>query len=404
MTTIFKTNLFKLCAVALVAIATACSDPVADSFGTVTLTVEAPDNIEATNIQALITEKNSGTKTTLSMSGTQEDITLKTGIYTITVEASYTDEEQTLPLAGIVEGISVLGNQTMPATVRLHKQSVSDDFVLEELFFTGTQTPEGKNYTGDTYFKITNNSSRVLYADGLAIAESAFLTTTKYNYTPDIMSQAFAVKALYRVPGNGSQYAVQPGESIVICDIAIDHRQANPNSIDLSKADFEWFDDFENANVSDVDNPNVPNLEKIYSASKTLWTPHNRGFSSYALIRMDNITAAEYLANYKYDYEYDMVLATGTFHKTGSNYQIPNTWIIDAVNLSVATEYQWLLTDASLDRGWTFCGTINNDNTRYGKSVRRKTYTDINGITRLQDTNNSADDFMAECTPSLKSI
>lgn len=53
--------------------------------------------------------------------------------------------------------------------------------------------------------------------------------------------------------------------------------------------------------------------------------------------------------------------------------------------------------------GWTYCGVIDGDENRYGKSVLRKTFTTTeDGREILQDTNNSTEDFTPEATPSLK--
>jgi hypothetical protein len=55
-----------------------------------------------------------------------------------------------------------------------------------------------------------------------------------------------------------------------------------------------------------------------------------------------------------------------------------------------------------LDKGWTYCGKVDSDATRYGKSVRRKALsTTSNGKKILKDTNNSTLDFSPEAKPSL---
>ena len=65
--------------------------------------------------------------------------------------------------------------------------------------------------------------------------ESQFQTTQKYqSVDPDIMDEAIAVGSVVAVPGSGTDYPVQPGESFILCDNAINHKEANPNSIDLS--------------------------------------------------------------------------------------------------------------------------------------------------------------------------
>lgn len=70
--------------------------------------------------------------------------------------------------------------------------------------------------------------------------------------------------------------------------------------------------------------------------------------------------------------------------------KIPNTWIIDAVNLAIKDQKKWDLITPSLDYGYTWVCEVDRDKNRYGKAVRRK----FNAITKkLQDTNNSEYDF-----------
>ncbi|MDD4819767.1 MAG: DUF4876 domain-containing protein [Flavobacteriales bacterium] len=333
------------------------------------------------------------------------NVTLPEGTYNIVIngEIQYTLDGVTVKgsVQATRENVAVIAPQeqniTPTSSVELFFHNSQSGFVIEEIFFTGTSTPEGKQYNGDKYFKITNNSDQTLYADSLAIIESAFLTTTKYEYTPDIMSQAMAVQAVYVIPGTGKDVPVEAGKSLIICDNAIDHTAANINSFVLTNADYEWYDQSSIASVQDIDNPNVPNLDKYYCYTNSIWGPHNRGFCSYAIAKME-VSKEDFLANYTYNAEYTMVLPAGNFGMTKKCYKVPNSWIIDAVNLSVASEYQWIVTDPSLDMGWTYCGTVNMDATRYGKSVIRKTL--ANG--KLKDTNNSSDDFTAEALVSLK--
>lgn len=230
------------------------------------------------------------------------------------------------------------------------------------------------------------------------IAESEFTTVKKYNYDPDIMKDAFAAGAIYVVPGTGKDYPVLPGKSILIVDNAINHTEANPNSFDLTKADFEWYDESTNPNFMDVNNPDVPDMDKYYCYTTTIWGPHNRGFKSYVLARVpEGVNKDSYLRNYPYHYEYEMVLPAGTFPMEGDCYKIPNEWVLDAVNCSIESNFVWLVTAPSLDLGWTYCGSVDQDASRYGKSVRRKVAsTTADGIVLLQDTNNSAADFEAE--------
>ena len=83
-------------------------------------------------------------------------------------------------------------------------------------------------------------------------------------------------------------------------------------------------------------------------------------------------------------------------------YKLPNAWIVDGVNCSVEAVREWNILPPSIDAGWTHCGTIDKDATRYFKSVRRKMlYLTDDGRRVLKDTNNSSADFNGECTPSI---
>ena len=174
----------------------------------------------------------------------------------------------------------------------------------------------------------------------------------------------------------------------------MDHTKANSNSYDLSHADWEWYDQSTNPNVTDVDNPDVPNLEKIYCYTLTIWGPNNQGNTSFAIGRMpDTLTVEQYLTQYRLDYDYINVTIAGTFNMSATTYLFPNEWVIDAVNLCPSDTYEWLVTDLSLDAGYTYVAATGSDKTRFGKSVRRKTSATINHLKVLQDSNNSTDDF-----------
>lgn len=285
-------------------------------------------------------------------------------------------------------------------TLRPYRNIESDDLIISEIFFAGTLQTSGNQYYGDDYVKLYNNTGHVIYADGLTFFESKFLTTQKLAFTPDIMSEAMTVEALYTIPGSGTDYPVKPGEFLLLADTGIDHRAINPNSFDLSHAGFEWYDVSSSPSTMDIDSPSVPNLDKWYCYTQTVFMLHNRGFKAYGIARIP-IDREKYLADYYYNYEYETVTAAGTFPMSQSAYRLPNEWITDVVNCSVQSGYQWTLCTPGLDMGWTHCGTIDKDKTRYFHSVRRKVIgftADGNPI--LQDTNNSSLDFNPMVTPS----
>ena len=369
----------------------------------VSLTLLLPDNAKDLNIledSTRIEFKNVSTAKIFQFKGLG-NIILPEGLYDcFLVSKGVCEENKIKTLKAYAQSLSIIG-EISEHELKLFETTEVEGFVIEEIFFTGVLTPQGKQYYGCSYFKIKNNTDKLLYADSLAICESQFVSTTNWDYQPDIRSEAMSVCAVYMIPGSGKDVPVQPGETLLIADIAIDHRQANPNGYDLSGADFEWYDDSPNPRIQDIDNPLVPNLEKIYCYTLTIWVPHNRGFRSYGLAKI-KVDKETYLRDYIYEYSYTMNLPQGAFPMTSKGYKVPNEWFEDVVNCSVESKYVWNLVDPSLDAGWTYCGKIDHDKTRYNKSVRRKiAYTTRDGREVLLDTNNSTYDFEHEARPSM---
>lgn len=391
----------------------ACSDSNKDSQlpnegkGNVTIKLELPEEyktlvLNTANLNG--EEKNSNKKVEKTIDKLEHNtiITdLKPGLYNLDVVAKGEQAGKTIELKGYIKDLTV--NGLTATSVKLNTITVDANFVIEEIYYTGTRYPNSKKvFIGNQYFKITNNSDEVLYADGLTIAESTFSTTQKFEYTPNRMPTDVAVQALYQVPGEGKTYPVEPGKSIIICDKANDHitEAGIPESFDLSKADFEWFDESQVPNFQDSDNPDVPNLNKIYSYTRSVWILNQQGNKAYLLLRMGKETD-KFLVENELNYSYYQPAADKTINS--KSYFVPNSWVIDAVNISSTDKYQWNVTDLTLDAGYTYCGENSKDPERNGKSVRRKVaYTNDQGRAVLQKTNNSSDDFIPNSIPSLK--
>lgn len=296
-------------------------------------------------------------------------------------------------------GVEVDSHNSANAMVRLlfNNFNAEDGLVIEEIFFTsstypGTQRP----YIDDQYIKITNNSDHLIYADSLAIIESKFQPDIQWELTPNIMREAVSISWLYLIPGNGHSVPVEAGQSLIIALNAKDHTLINPNSIDLSGADFEFFDTNTNTEFVDEDNPDAINLVKWYSDIWSYTVLHNKGNKSYGLVKM-HTSFDSFINDYYYKFTYVVNAAWGTFESNGDAYLIPNSWVIDMVNLSVKSDWAWNVVSPSLDSGWTYCSETSSDKNRYNLSVQRKR--DESG--KLVDTNNSTIDFLPRQKPSL---
>ncbi len=367
---------------------------------TVILSVTHPENIDPASVSdETLTFKNRTTGEETSTSKLS-DIKIVPGLYDVNYTAS-----AILPsgakgmLLGAKQGVTVNDSQCI-IEISTYQMIPTDDLIIAEIFFTGTQQPSGTSYRGDSYIKLYNNTDHMVYADGISIFESKLNTTERLDLTPNLINTDVSIQILYTIPGSGTEHPVNPGEYLLLADIGIDHRDANPNSFDLSHADFEWFDQSSSATNLDIDCPDVPNLDKWYSYSKSFYMLHNRGFKAFGIARIP-VDKDTYLNDYNYTYNYTLVTAAGEFPMSADAYRVPNEWVVDVVNCSIEAKYAWNVTAPELDCGWTYCGTVDQDKTRFFKSVRRKVQLiDPSGRIILKDTNNSSEDFNPECVPS----
>lgn len=400
-----KTMMQRMCLglITLFVISACQKDDFTDQLATVGITLNHPTvegEIEIKSLDITFRESNSGEEN--SMEVNTEDLKdgysmkLPYGTYTVVADGKATltegGESRELAIKAYQPNV-VVNSEDANLALDLFLSDPDAKFVFKEIFFTGTKTPEDKLYNGDKYFILYNNSTEVLYADGLIIAQSSFLTTRKEVYSPDVMDEAFTSNEIIMIPGSGTDYPVNPGEQVVIANNAIDHVEYNANSFSLTGADFE----IELIDAIDVDNPDVPNTVNLAGNL----TMHNRGFKSYALAKLpEGMTAEQFVEESTYTYSYTAVNGR---EMSMDAHKIPNEYIMDAVNLSVQENFEWLVTAPSLDMGWTYCGRTDADDNRFGKAVSRKVAADSgDGVVFLQDTNNSTQDFEVEVAPSLK--
>jgi hypothetical protein len=412
-TKLFTLILFAFCAAGFYS----CSDDDNETKKTsLTLTFNDPDDLQSvvmSNWAITLTERNTAKEYTLTGDGSTFTTVVPEGDYKITGECDVTytldgsTQEGTLRISSesnVVTGD--LSSISLEPYLYIDYSGENGGFLIQEIFYTGTATPEGKQYSGDKYIKLYNNTDKTLYADGLFIATTMLNTSLDYTYSPDIINDAVPVDGIIIIPGDGTQYPVEPGKSFLITESAVNHKSdrvvdgetvtGNSNSFDLTGADMEWV----NAELSNqpADNPNVPNAQSFVG----FFTPHVNGLTSIIIGRLED-SQADYLANRTYEYTWTWVF-NGVSYTRGPfvDYQIPNAWVMDAVYTSVEGKDVRPVFSTTIDMGWTYCGAYFGDLERYGKSVRRKVLT-TNPDDReiLKDTNNSAVDFTPNATPSL---
>lgn len=286
-------------------------------------------------------------------------------------------------------------------TCQLMWEMPTESFVISEIFFAGSRNSKGEQYDEDKYLKITNNSPVTRYLDGLALVKSLWQSDEKVEAKPDVRTTHFVTDLVMQFPGTGREYAVKPYESVILCHSAIDHTKENPNSIDLSNANFEWMSDKGYTDSETPDNPKVPNMKLVfisdpYGDGTENWTMSTNGQNTYAIVDLQGKAAQDLVKECTYTYKEVMIIEGMDPMELDGHpaLKLPNEWVLDAVNLGMTNEKQWLPISEKLDAGYAKVADELNDDTRYGKKVVRKSLSE--GSKVLKDSNNSTEDFVAK--------
>ena len=398
---IVKSLLVPMLCAGMAIVATGCSD---DDNVTETYSVEVvetmPEGVPAgytvTSGQLTCEELNTGKSYTFILP-LANGLRVPAGTYNMsaTMTVAYPGNDAEHSFRAVVSQ-QVVSAQQHSVTLAWFHYNPGNTLVFGEIYFAGSPNATGTNGLYDTYFTVYNNSDDVQYADGLAIVESKFVNTT----TDRILTEAnrreanFTVQTVYVIPGSGRDVAVSPGESIKIADQAIDWSAQVGGALDHTDADFEWYDEVTTGTIRDTDNPAVPNHDKWFSYSKTVWLPSNQCNRSYALVRFpEGMTAEKFLSERNGEYQY-VNAATGKTLNGTNAYLIDYAWIIDGVNLCTTEDFTETALSARIDAGYAAISDKKADKKRFGrKLVRKRAGVSAVGNTVLMDTDNSASDF-----------
>lgn len=326
------------------------------------------------------------------------------GIYTVSVSGSALDGEGTeYYVAGNQVNIALMNGQT-DITITVQGLKVSP-LVFKELYFSGSRPPVGNSYFRDQFFEVYNNSSKIQYLDGIYFGNLYPGTATK---TLPVWPEADGIDYVYaervwKFPGTGTDYPLQPGESAVVAQFAVNHKSDtyNPNSpVDCSHAEFEFNMD----NTQYPDQKATDMLHVFYNGSAGKGTLKQYLMSvfgpAYCMFQVPK--------GVSYDPVNDPSMHTTDLSKPNSRTlyaKIPIKYVLDAVecvhNEGMSSGKR---VRAVLDAGITWVGA-----TYCGQGVVRKVSLDENGDTLrrdngaliFQDTNNSTDDFERNVIPVL---
>lgn len=274
-------------------------------------------------------------------------------------DENYSLANRTMPSLEIRPGLEE------PVIVPLELIFEGAPIVFSEIYASGP--PGAGLYFFDRFIEFFNQTDSTLYLDGLVVARVYASSYLGLNFIDD--PEFIHSSNVWKFPGSGTDYPIEPGEFIICAVDAIDHTINAPESFDHRGADFEFY----KPDAPDIDNPNVPNMIMIYQSSGIDWLIGGQA-DALVLARTD----------------------TDNIRWRDGRILIPYEDIIDGV--------EYLLNPSDLDRKklnpMIDAGATGGINFYTGRSMERRVTISPDGVKRLQNTNNSSVDFRINDRPT----
>ena len=399
-----------LCAIAIFA---SCEE---SGMNTVSVTVEVYESklesIKPESYEVVFTNTTTATATTATTENGIATANVMPGIYQIVVKSSVAEDGKFYAITGSMKDVNILtSGETYTITVDMVAES---QLIFKEIYYTGSVfetgeikedgTPSTSNYFRDQFYEIYNNSDEVAYADGLCIFEIAY---ANYNYTvvyefafadgtPASKDEYVFGQNIWQIQGNGTDFPIQPGESIIIAQWATNHKDDKLTKgfspVDLSGAEFEAVEEEKEAYGGIVLTDNAAHNMKLATCPTGYAPP--QWLTSVSGTRMVLAKPSEPLR------QDNWCVSSNT--ETPANYcEVKIADVLDAVQMiadeSVVTDNH-LGMPIMLDAGYIWCKSSYS-----AQSVSRKQAgTLANGSIKYADTNNTVDDFVVNDTPVIR--
>lgn len=392
-------------------VATACSK--SDGPKTVTAVITIDESSLASDVKTpasyTVTVSNNASSVSLSVETEDGAATVKgliPGVYNFVASAETVDESSHRFLFSGETTVSLLDG-TIDVTVPV-KASEASALILKEIYYNGCTLkeadPDDPESYADTYFRdqfyeIYNNSTEVVYADGLCLSDNqstyaSWDWSTIYTYDIPNPDDYLFVSVVWQIPGSGTDYPIQPGESIVVAQWATNHTDttlAGDKSLDLSGAEFEALTEASTTwnGIVLTDNAAI-NMRKAVNAAGYNMPQWLISCFSANIILFRPSTELK---------DEDFLAATNDDYTNAR--EILRSDVLDAVqwmeNSTDFDEPTHRRLPAALDAGCNFLPAYS------GKSISRKvSYTREDGTVVYQDTNNTSVDFEQNDKPAVR--
>ncbi len=181
--------------------------------------------------------------------------------YTITARLNHPAYPNIL-LSGNLPGIEIISGKTVTDTI-VANQISSTGIAINELYIGGPAN--NIFFYGDQYIELYNSSEEVKYLDGMIVIR----VSGNNDYSGPGADEGNdndidGVTYIFNFPGEPGEknYPFNPKTFLVLAKTAINHKNNVSTSVDLSNADWEFYNQY---SASDFDNPSVPNLINMRS-------------------------------------------------------------------------------------------------------------------------------------------
>jgi hypothetical protein len=183
---------------------------------------------------------------------------LPTAVYNVSVKA-YHPQDHSIVLVGAVRDLNIGSGQISKPTITAKPVS-SSGISINEIYCVGPVN--SIFYFYDLFLELYNSSDSIKYVDGMQI-----MRVSRPDASGDLKPGADwyndgrmqGVTWIYKFPGRAGEknYPFYPKQFLVLAGDAVDHRKTVSNSIDLTYADWEFYNQYM---AADLNNPNVPDL------------------------------------------------------------------------------------------------------------------------------------------------
>lgn len=380
-------------------------DPYQETLNVVEVTADWPaEGIDRSGAEVIVEEINTGSRYSALTDGSgTARFRLPNGLYRINLIGKGED----LIFNAAADKVVISGeNRTLTLQLAISKAGT---IVVKEIYCGGCKRlPQEGNYQNDKYFILHNNDYEVQYLDGLCFGTLSPNNSNAANPWTSVDASGVSslpdflpvIQAVWKFPGDGDDFPLQPGEDAVVClNGAIDHAAQFPLSVNLNKPDY-----FVCYNTTYFPNttyhPAPGNListdryiDVVVKTGKANAYTFSVNSPTLVLFRPEGTTIEEHVR-----------LADSIIPVPGSHVdnvvKVPFEWVVDAVevfNGTSSSNAKRLM--PSLDAGY-----VTLSDTYLGHTLMRKTdeaQSAAAGYEVLVDTNNSLNDFYEREIQSL---